>query len=75
MVCTLTQTMCGGGHTHTQMRHFTHDMKQTSYASYVASIFSLHNNVGPQIPKSNGNRASANYTYCWWVYEYLVCAM
>ena len=28
-------------------------------ASYFASIFGLHNSVDPQIPKSNGNRASA----------------
>ena len=33
------------------------------YVSYFVSIHSLHNNVDPQIPKSNGNGASANYTY------------
>ena len=33
------------------------------YVSYFVSIHSLHNNVDPQIPKSNGSGASANYTY------------
>ena len=53
-VCALTQTICAHVHTHIDAL-YTHDMTQTYCASYFASIFSLHNNVDPEISKSNSN--------------------
>ena len=76
-VCALTQTMCTRGHTRIDAL-YPHDMRQTSYASYFASIFSLHNIIDPQIPKTNGNGVSANYTYVyyrWEVSKYLICGI
>ena len=56
---------------------YTYDMRWTEYASYFASIFSLHN-LDLQIPKANGNGALSNnmFLYCQLeVFQYLVCGL